>query len=80
MHVLLQEPRLQIMEHDDHSLKAEVRSLVFRFIDDLEARHDIENHVIDIRSASRTGHSDFGVNRRRVERIRQRYIEYMENQ
>lgn len=74
---ILEEKRLQITTQDSRSLKAEVRSLVFRFVDDLKAWHDLDEDVIHIRSASRTGYSDFGVNRRRVERIRKRYSEYV---
>jgi len=51
-------------------LHYEVRSLIFRFVDDVECLLDAEHGVIHIRSASRVGRGDFGVNRRRVERIR----------
>ncbi len=40
------------------------------FVDDVELRMDVDNHVIHIRSASRLGRSDFGVNRERLERLR----------
>ena len=40
-----------------------------RFMDDFEARLDLDAGVIQIRSSSRVGRSDFGVNRRRVEDI-----------
>jgi len=64
------ESRLSIVEDTGSYLHAEVRSLVFRFVDDVEFVLDPEAGVIQVRSASRTGYSDFGVNRRRVERIR----------
>jgi uncharacterized protein (DUF1499 family) len=54
-------------------LRYEVRSLIFRFVDDVECLLDPEAHVIQVRSASRVGYSDFGVNRRRVERIRKEF-------
>lgn len=41
-----------------------------RFVDDLELRMDAGAHVIHVRSASRVGRSDFGVNRQRVEMLR----------
>ncbi len=44
-------------------------SKFFGFVDDLECRIDQTNHAIHLRSASRVGHSDFGANRKRVERI-----------
>jgi len=50
-------------------LSATYMSQVFKFIDDVEIRHDKEN-IWHIRSASRVGYSDRGVNRKRVEAIR----------
>ena len=41
-----------------------------RFVDDVELRMDADNHLIQVRSASRLGRSDFGVNRERVEKLR----------
>lgn len=41
------------------------------FVDDVEFLVDPQRNVIDVRSASRLGHSDLGVNRRRVETLRQ---------
>lgn len=53
-------------------LRAEFTSRLFRFVDDVEFRLEEEASLIHIRSASRVGHSDLGVNRKRVEQIRQR--------
>ena len=54
-------------------LHATFRSRIFRFVDDLTCRLDQSNRLIHIRSASRIGYSDLGVNRKRVERIRTVY-------
>ena len=51
-------------------IHAECKSRTFRFIDDLELYFNLSNGIISIRSASRTGYSDFGANRRRVELLR----------
>jgi uncharacterized protein (DUF1499 family) len=69
------QPRLTIVEDTGDYLHAEARSLVFRFVDDVEFVLDPEAHIIGVRSASRVGYSDFGVNRRRVERIRKAFEE-----
>jgi len=53
----------------DTYLAATFTSSVFRFVDDVECRLDPAKHQIQIRSASRVGHSDLGVNRKRVETI-----------
>jgi len=47
-------------------------SPLFRFVDDMELRLDTEEKIIHFRSASRTGYSDMGVNRKRLEEFRQR--------
>ena len=53
----------------DQFIHVEFTSNIFRFIDDVEF-YLTEQGVIHFRSASRIGHSDLGVNRRRVEMIR----------
>lgn len=63
-------PRTKIVEITDNYLHAECTSAVFRFVDDLEIELRAEG-IIAVRSASRTGYRDFGVNRRRVERLRE---------
>jgi uncharacterized protein (DUF1499 family) len=69
------EPRITLVKEEGGYLHAEARSFLFRFVDDIEFMLDANSGLIDVRSASRTGHSDFGVNRRRVERIRRSFNE-----
>lgn len=52
-------------------IAASFRSSLFGFVDDVEFRADQTRQVIQVRSASRVGHSDLGANRKRVESIRQ---------
>lgn len=59
-----------IMVNDGHYLHATFTSRLFRFVDDVEAQLDEADGVIHIRSASRVGHSDLGINRKRIESIR----------
>lgn len=61
------------VEEGDTYWHIEFRSRWFRFVDDVEFLFDIENKLIHVRSASRVGYSDLGVNRRRVESIRSRF-------
>ncbi len=63
-------PRTRIVTADGDYVHATCTSLVFRFVDDLELRLDRQQKVIHVRSASRVGYGDLGVNRRRVERLR----------
>ena len=46
---------------------------VFGFVDDFEIRIDTKENVIHIRSASRVGHGDMGVNKKRIELLKQLY-------
>lgn len=68
-------PRTTVISQTDNYLHAECRSRVFRFVDDLELLLDEENGIISIRSAARLGKSDFGVNRKRIESLRQALTE-----
>jgi len=70
---LLIEKRVTIVIEQPTYLRAEVRSLIFRFVDDVEFTLLPEQGVVHIRSSARIGYTDFGVNRRRVERIRQSF-------
>lgn len=68
--VLAQQPRTAIVERSASYLRAEVRSATFGFVDDVEVRWDDDAGVAHVRSASRLGYGDLGVNRNRVERLR----------
>ena len=72
-HAVLTEPRITLVSEEGAYLHAEARSLVFRFVDDLEFLLVPTESLIQVRSAARTGYSDFGVNRRRIERIRRAF-------
>ncbi len=62
--------RMIITHETNGTLHAEATSLVLHFVDDIDAILDAEAGLIHIRSASRRGHSDFGVNRKRIEKFR----------
>ena len=62
--------RVTIIEEQPDYLHVEVRSLIFRFVDDVEFTLQAEQGLIQVRSSARVGYTDFDVNRRRVERIR----------
>ena len=66
----IQESGGVIQSETDTYLAATYTSNFFRFIDDLEIRVDSAEGLIHIRSASRAGYGDMGVNRKRVELIR----------
>ena len=63
-------PRTKIITETHDYLHAECSSAFFGFVDDLELHVRPAQGVIAVRSAARLGHSDFGVNRKRVEKLR----------
>ncbi len=63
-------PRSKLVEETEAYLHYEFTSLLLRFVDDVEFVFDDTTKTIHFRSASRTGYSDLGVNRRRMEEIR----------
>ena len=65
-------PRTVVVSRTGEYLHAEATSLVLRVVDDLEFHLRPARGLIAVRSASRLGRYDLGVNRRRVERIRAR--------
>ena len=66
---LLAEPRSKVTTEWTGGLHGECRSLIFRFVDDVDIAVDSVARVFRFRSASRVGRSDMGVNRKRIERI-----------
>lgn len=68
--VILSKPRTEIIEEKPNYLRVEFTSLIFRFVDDVEFLLDDSLKLIHLRSASRIGYSDLGVNRKRIEEIR----------
>ena len=65
--------RVTLIKDTGTYLHVEVRSLIFQFTDDAYFLLQESDKLIHVRSASRVGYGDFGVNRRRVEQIRTRF-------
>jgi uncharacterized protein (DUF1499 family) len=66
-------PRTRVVTATGSYVHAECHSRIFRFVDDVEFLLDRAAGVIHVRSASRAGHSDLGVNRARVEALRRAF-------
>ena len=69
--VVAAEQGIRLVEANDSYLHVEVRSAILRFVDDTEFQLRAGEGIIAVRSAARTGYNDTGVNRKRVERIRE---------
>ncbi|MBW4519034.1 MAG: DUF1499 domain-containing protein [Scytolyngbya sp. HA4215-MV1] len=63
-------PKTHIVSESASYLYAEFTSGLMGFVDDVEFYLDEAAGVIQVRSASRLGKSDLGVNRKRIEMIR----------
>lgn len=59
-----------VQDNGDGYLYAQCTTPLMKFVDDLELWFDPVNQVVQVRSASRVGRKDFGVNRQRVEALR----------
>jgi uncharacterized protein (DUF1499 family) len=65
----------KIVVVEDNYIRAEFVSKIFRFVDDVEFYFPDKKSkelLIHVRSASRVGYSDLGVNRKRIEQIRRK--------
>lgn len=69
---ILSQDDAEIIKETDDYLHATYTSSVFKFVDDVEFFFPTDK-VIHFRSASRVGHSDLGVNKRRMTRIKKRF-------
>lgn len=63
-------PGAKIVKSDANYLYAQFTTPLMKFVDDVEFWYDPAAQVIQVRSASRIGEGDMGVNRKRVEAVR----------
>lgn len=73
LEILRAAPRTSVVTQQEDYLHVEYRSRLFGFVDDVEFWFDDENKTVHFRSASRKGYSDLGVNRKRMEQIREQF-------
>ena len=62
-----------VRQEKDNYLAATFTSAIFGFVDDLEIRIDMGTNLIHLRSASRVGYGDRGVNRHRIEQLKRSF-------
>lgn len=67
--------RAKIIKETNNYIYAEFTLPIVRFVDDVEFVLDENAKLINVRSASRLGESDLGVNRQRVETIRTKFTQ-----
>lgn len=69
--------RTKIVSDSENYIHAEYTSRIFRFVDDVEFLIDDKTKTVHVRSASRLGYSDMGVNGKRIESLRAVFNEKM---
>lgn len=72
--IILAMPRTKIITAEGKYLYAEFTSAIMGYVDDVEFFANPDKGIIEVRSASRLGESDLGVNRQRIEAIRTSFI------
>ena len=73
--VIEAEERTKIITESQDYLYAEFKSALMGYVDDVEFYLESSSNTIHVRSASRLGQSDLGVNRKRVETIRTKFTQ-----
>lgn len=68
--VVLQMPGAKVVKSEPDYLYAQFTTPLMKFVDDVEFWYDPAAQVIQVRSASRIGKGDRGLNRKRVEAVR----------
>ncbi len=66
-------PRTRIVADKGSYIDAEFTSFLWRFVDDVEFLFNDSAKTIQFRSASRLGYGDMGVNRKRMETIKENF-------
>lgn len=67
--------RTIIVSETENYIHAEVRTATFKFVDDVEFIFDDSEKLIHYRSAARKGMSDMGVNKKRMKKIRNLFLQ-----
>jgi len=62
--------RATVIREEGNYIYAEYKSALMGYVDDVELLLDESARLVHVRSASRLGRSDFGVNRKRIEELR----------
>ncbi len=78
LQILNQFKGARVVTFEENLIEAEFISSIFRFVDDVKFYLDDREKIIHVKSASRVGFSDLGVNRRRIEKIRKQLEQYEE--
>ena len=73
--ILKNTPRVKIINIKEDYLHALATSRIMKFIDDIEIKKSDKDNILEVKSKSRTGFYDLGVNKRRINTLHFRLID-----
>ena len=73
--ILENTPRVKIINIEDDYLHALATSRVMKYVDDIEIKKYEKENILEVKSKSRIGFYDLGVNRRRINTLHFRLID-----
>ena len=73
--ILNNTPRVKIINIKEDYLHALATSRILKLIDDIEIKKSEKNNILEVKSKSRTGFYDLGVNKRRINTLHFRLID-----
>ena len=73
--ILKNTPRVKIININEDYLHALATSRIMKFVDDIEINKSEKNNILEVKSKSRTGFYDLGVNKRRINTLHFRLID-----
>jgi len=76
--ILKNTPRVKIINIKENYIRALATSRIMKFIDDIEIKKSEKNNILEVKSKSRTGFYDLGVNKRRINTLHFRLIDIYE--
>ena len=73
--ILSNTPRIKIIDLEENYLHALATSRIMQYVDDIEIEKSEEENILKVKSKSRTGFYDLGVNKRRINTLHFRLID-----
>ena len=73
--ILENTPRLKIIKKEKFYIHAIATSRIMKFVDDIEVKNLNQDNIFQVKSSSRLGIYDLGVNKRRIQTLRFRLID-----
>ena len=73
--ILENTPRLKIIKKEKFYIHAIATSRIMKFVDDVEIKNLNQENLFQVKSSSRLGIYDLGVNKRRIQTLRFRLID-----